>query len=223
MDDWMDVMRARHSVRQYTAMPISPEDRDALAAELAHCNAEGGLHLQLVTDEPDAFGGFMAHYGKFDGVRNYIALVGKKGPDLEEKLGWYGERLVLLAQRLGLNSCWVALTFRKGKARVTVAPGEKLVAVIALGHGRNQGQPRSTRDVKTLAAWQGEAPAWFLRGMEAAQLAPTAMNQQHFRFTLAGAAVRAESTGGFYSRMDLGIAKYHFTLGAGKENFTWAE
>ena len=86
MDDWMDVMRARHSVRQYTAMPISPEDRDALAAELAHCNAEGGLHLQLVTDEPDAFGGFMAHYGKFDGVRNYIALVGKKGPDLAS--GW---------------------------------------------------------------------------------------------------------------------------------------
>ena len=218
-----EAMKGRHSVRQYTDQPLNEAVISALQKEIDACNQESGLHIQLVTNEPKAFDGFMAHYGKFSGVTDYIAMIGKKGPTLDETCGYYGERLVLLAQRLGLNSCWVALTFRKGKARVTVAPGEKLVAVIALGHGRTQGQPRSTRDVKTLAAWQGEAPAWFLRWMEAAQLAPTAMNQQHFRFTLAGAAVRAESTGGFYSRMDLGIAKYHFTLGAGKENFTWAE
>ena len=222
MDDWMDVMRSRHSVRQYTAMPISPEDRDALAAELAHCNAEGGLHLQLVTDEPDAFGGFMAHYGKFDGVRNYIALVGKKGPDLEEKLGWYGERLVLLAQRLGLNSCWVALTFRKGKCQYVARPGEKLVCVIALGYGEGHGVPHKSKPLEALCRTEGPMPDWFRRGMEAALLAPTATNQQKFRFTLSGDAVRAESTGGFYSKVDLGIVKYHFEVGAGPAAFHWS-
>ena len=71
-------------------------------------------HIQLVTDEPKAFDGFMAHYGKFSGVKNYIALIGKKGPKLEETCGYYGGKgLVLLAQQLGLNSCWVAMTLQQ--------------------------------------------------------------------------------------------------------------
>lgn len=57
--------------------------------------------------------------------------------------------------------------------------------------------------------------------MKAALLAPTAMNQQKFRFTLSGNEVSAKSTGGFYSKMDLGIVKFHFEEGAGRENFTW--
>lgn len=68
----------------------------------------------------------MAKYGKFSGVRNYIACVGPASPDLDEKVGYYGEYLVLLAQSLGLNTCWVALTFSKGKTPCTVGPGEKL-------------------------------------------------------------------------------------------------
>ncbi|MEI3552822.1 MAG: nitroreductase family protein [Acutalibacteraceae bacterium] len=44
------------------------------------CNQESGLHIQLVTNEPKAFDSFMAHYGKFKGVTNYLALIGKKNP-----------------------------------------------------------------------------------------------------------------------------------------------
>lgn len=95
------------------------------------CNSEGELNIQLVTDEPDAFDGFMAHYGKFSGVKNYVAMIGKKSANLQEKVGYYGEIIVLAAQSLGLNSCWVAMTYKKIKSAFTVGKDEKLCCVIA--------------------------------------------------------------------------------------------
>lgn len=72
-------MQERHSVRSYTGKPIEGEKRAALQSYIKQCNQESGLHFQLVLDESNAFDSFLAHYGKFSGVRTYIALVGKKG------------------------------------------------------------------------------------------------------------------------------------------------
>ena len=102
-------------------------------------NRESGLHIQLVRNEPKAFDGLMAHYGKFIGVTNDIAMIGKKGA-----------------------------------------------------------------------------------GVEAALLAPTAMNQQKFTFALSGNRVSVKAGMGFYTKIDLGIVKYHFEAGAGTEHFVWA-
>ena len=215
----MEAIQSRHSVRQYTDKPIPPETLAALAAEVFRCNEAGGLHIQLVHDEPEAFRGVLAHYGKFRGVRNYLALVGPKGAD--EKLGYYGERLALEAVRLGLDTCWVALTFRKGKCPVAVAPGEKLVCVVALGYGQTHGVPHQSKSLSEVCRAEGDLPEWFRSGVEAALLAPTATNQQKFLLTLSGDRVKAESTGGFYARVDLGIVKYHFEMGAGQDHFTW--
>ena len=217
----LEAVRRRHSVRQYTDRPIPEAVRRELEAEAEACNTEGGLRIQLVFDEKEAFQGVLAHYGKFRGVQNYIALIGPKGPDLDEKLGYYGERLVLRAAQLGLDTCWVALTFRRGKCRCAAAPGEKLVCVIALGYGVTHGVPHKSRPLEALCRTAGEMPVWFRSGMEAALLAPTATNQQKFLLTLDGRQVKAEATGGFYSKVDLGIVKYHFEVGAGTENFTW--
>lgn len=221
--EMLDVMKARHSVRQYRDTPLSEEEVSVLEREIAICNQEGGLHIQLVKDEPKAFDGSMAHYGKFKGVRNYIALIGKKGNDLEERLGYYGERLVLKAQELGLNSCWVALTYKKIKTAFTVNPGEKLVLVIALGHGETQGVPHKSKSVTDVVEGEGPYPEWFLSGVEASLLAPTAMNQQKFAFSLNGDTVSIRPGKGFYTLVDLGIAKYHFELGAGKESLRWED
>lgn len=221
----LEAMQARHSVRSYRDTPLKTEDIKTLQNEIDACNKEGGLHIQLVTDESKAFDSFMAHYGKFSGVRNYIALIGKKGAGLEEKLGYYGERLVLLAQTLGLNTCWVALTFGKGAARsrCTIAPGEKLVCVVALGYGATQGVAHKSKPMEALCRVEGAVPDWFRSGINAAMLAPTAMNQQKFMISLNGNTVTAKSLGGFYSKTDLGIVKYHFEIGAGRENFSWSK
>lgn len=221
--DLMEAMRARHSVRAYTDAPMEPAACEALEKEIAACNAQGGLHIQLVANEPDAFGGLMAHYGHFSGVRNYIALIGPKGPLLEETLGYYGERLALLAQQLGLNTCWVALTFSKRKTRCEIRKNEKLVCVLALGYGQTQGVAHKNRPLSEVCSPADGAPDWFASGMEAVMLAPTATNQQRFFFSLEGeGAVYAKSTGGFYSKVDLGIVKYHFEAGAGEGRFHWA-
>ena len=103
--DLFEAMEHRHAVRSYEDRPIAPEAREALLACIAQCNRESGLHMQLVLNEPNAFSGLMAHYGKFSGVQNYIAVVGKKGSELEEKSGYFGEKVVLYAQSLGLNTC----------------------------------------------------------------------------------------------------------------------
>lgn len=216
-----EAMNARHSVRQYKKQPLTAEHIAALQTEIDACNAESGLHIQLVTNEPKAFDGFMAHYGHFSGVTNYIALVGKKGAGLEEACGYYGERLVLKAQQTGLNTCWVAMTYSRIKTAFSVVPGEKLCIVIALGYGETQGTAHHSKAFEQAAKTDGPAPDWFKKGVEAALLAPTAMNQQKFTFTCSGKTVSAQAGLGFYTKIDLGIAKYHFELGAGKDAFAW--
>ncbi len=219
--DIKEAMIARHSVRAYDERPIEQDKIEALMREIADINAESGLNIQLVTDEPEAFSGFMAHYGKFAGVRNYIAMIGPK--DREEDIGYYGERLVLLAQMMGLNTCWVALTFRRGKSKgkCNVGRGEKLHCTISLGYGITQGVQHRSRPMEDVCRTDREMPEWFRDGMSAALLAPTAINQQKFMIELERDTVSARATGGFYSKVDLGIVRYHFEIGAGKENFSW--
>ena len=221
----LEAIQARHAVRSYKDIPLEPEIISVLQREIDVCNRESGLHIQLVTNEPKAFDSFMAHYGKFSGVQNYIALIGRKSANLDERLGYYGERLALLSQTLGLNTCWVAMTFSKGaaKSRCTIASGEKLVCVLSLGYGTTQGVAHKSKPMDSLCQVDGNMPEWFLRGMEMAMLAPTAMNQQKFLISLNGNRVTAKSLGGFYSKVDLGIVKYHFETGAGRENFAWAK
>ena len=194
--DIYEAMRARHSVRAYEQREIEGEIKDMLEDKIAELNGRSGLHIQLITHEPKAFDSPMAHYGKFSGVTDYIAMIGKKDDELEEKCGYYGEKLVLFAQQLGLNTCWVAVSYKKIKTAYMLDAGEKLCIVIAIGYVK--------------------------KGVEAALLAPTAVNQQKFFFSLDNGRVSARAGRGFYSKIDLGIAKCHFELGAGKENFNWA-
>ena len=218
----MEAIRQRHSVRQYTDKPLGEDVIRPLEEEIAACNKESGLHIQLVKNESKAFDSFMAHYGKFSGVTNYIAMIGKKGPDLEEACGYYGERLVLKAQQLGLNTCWVAMTYSKIRSAFSVGEGEKLCIVISLGYGKTQGVPHKSKAIEKMAKTDGPAPDWFTSGVEAALLAPTAMNQQKFQFTLTDDKVSVRAGAGFYTKIDLGMVRYHFEAGAGKEHFTWA-
>lgn len=208
-------------MRRYKELSIEKEKLEILFTEVKRINAESGLNIQLVTNEPRAFTGAMASYGHFSGVSNYFALVGKKSDMLEEKAGYYGERLVLLAQTLGLNTCWVALTFSKRKAKFIVNKGEKLVCVISLGYGETQGRPHKSRPIEKICPCYDNSPEWFKSGVDAAMLAPTAINQQKFNFALDGNEVIATAQKGPCSKIDLGIAKLHFELGADKDRFKW--
>ena len=223
-----EAIEARHSVRAYKDLPLSEEIVRLLEDELMKLNNEGQLHIQLICNEPKAFQGTMAKYGKFRNVNNYLVMAGKKAEDLDERIGYYGEHLVLLAQTLGLNTCWVGLSYSKVPGTYVLEEGEKIACYIAIGYGETQGSGHKIKTVEQVSNASDITPSWFKKGVEAALLAPTAVNQQKFSFEYVGMSnnrhqVRAKK--GFsmigYTQMDLGIAKYHFEVGAGKVNFEW--
>ena len=217
----MEAIQKRHSVRHYSEQDVKSDILTALQAEIDECNVESGLNIRLVVNDPDTFNGLLAKV-RFTGAKNYIVLAGKESTDLEEKAGYYGERVVLKAQQLGLNTCW-AMMFNGKKYATKLDNGEKIVIIIAVGYGATQGVERKSKPMESLCKVDGEMPDWFRSGMEAAMLAPTSLNKQGFLITLSGNTVKAESKGsGAMSLIDLGIVKYHFEIGAGNKNFSWS-
>ena len=223
-----EAIEARHSVRAYKEQPLADDVVKVLEEQIANLNQEDKLHIQLILNEPKAFQGTLAKYGKFRGVTNYIVMAGKKSEDLDERVGYYGEHLVLLAQTLSLNTCWVGLSYSKVPGTYVLDEGEKIACYIAIGYGETQGAAHKIKTVEQVSNASDITPSWFKKGVEAALLAPTAVNQQKFSFEYVGMSnnhhqVRAKK--GFsmigYTQMDLGIAKYHFEIGAGKDKFEW--
>ena len=223
-----EAIEARHSVRAYKDLPLSEEIVKLLEDELVKLNNEGQLHIQLICNEPKAFQGTMAKYGKFRNANNYLVMAGKRAEDLDERVGYYGEHLVLLAQTLGLNTCWVGLSYSKVPGTYVLDEDEKIACYIAIGYGETQGSGHKIKTVEQVSNASDITPSWFKRGVEAALLAPTAVNQQKFSFEYVGMSNNRHQVcakKGFsmigYTQMDLGIAKYHFEIGAGKVNFEW--
>ena len=226
----LKAVEERHSVRKYKDDPIPEDILSIIQDKVREINNKGGLHVQLVTGEPKAFSGIMA-YGSFSGVKNYFVMAGKKAEDLDEKIGYYGEQLVLLAQTLGLNTCWAGVSYSKIPGTYELEDGEKIGCYIAIGYGATQGKGHKIKSASDVSNASDLTPKWFKQGIEAALLAPTAVNQQKFHIEYLGfkdnsklplvSAKPLFSMMG-YSKMDLGIVKYHFELGAGKENFEWA-
>lgn len=210
----IELMKERHSVRQYTDKKIEKEKREVLNTLITQINQKAGLHIQIIYDEPKCFNSMMAHYGKFDGVNNYIAFVREKSKS-DESLGYYGEQIVLKAQELGLNTCWVAMTHGKSKAQID--KGEKLVCLISLGYGKTAGAAHKSKKLSEVCNYKKDMPEWFLSGMEATLLAPTAMNRQKFYFELLpDNSIKITCGKGLYTKLDLGIVKYHFEVVSGK-------
>ena len=225
-----EAINARHSVRAYTGQPLTDDIVNVLEKEIEEQNRIGHLHIQLIKNEPKAFQGKLAKYGKFSQVTNYLVMAGQKADNLDERIGYYGERLVLLAQTLGLNTCWVGLSYSKIPGTYVLEEGEVIKAYIALGYGETQGVSHKIKAIEKVSNASDITPSWFRKGVEAALLAPTAVNQQKFYFEYNPArdgklaqvtAKRNFSMIGF-TQMDLGIAKCHFEIGAGKDNFEWA-
>ncbi len=211
----LEAIDARHSVRVYQDKPIEQEIWRQLDAFVVDCNQTSGLHIFIRYDDPDGFDSRLAHYGSFRNVKNYIVLSGKKGDDFDYQCGYYGEKVVLFAQQLGLNTCWVALTFNKKKVKELIPDGETLCMVIALGYGESQDSDRKSRSAQDVVDGSAD-PVWFAKGIDAALKAPTAVNQQKFQFSLKDGEpfIRVKGLGS-YTKVDLGIVAYHFEVASG--------
>ena len=222
----LEALRERHSVRKYQDRPLEDKDIAALQEEISRLNREADLHMQLVLNERKAFKGFLS-YGSFSNVSNYIMIVGKKSESLEYRAGYYGEKLVLFAQCIGLNTCFVGLTYKKIDGVFEVGSDEKIILCVAIGYGEADGyRSHKIKRPDQVSNINADSPEWFRKGVEAALLAPTAINQQKFYFEYIPEdkvkPIKGSSLAG-YTKIDLGIAMYNFEIGAGRDNFHWVD
>lgn len=222
----VETIRERHSVREYDGKPLSRAEFDALGAVVRECTRESSLDIQLVGDNPEVFN-VIARFGLIRGCRTHVAFVvdDAKAGDVaaDEAIGYWGQKIVLAAQDMELNTCWCALCSRK-KSRAVVAPGKKIRLIIAVGHGKTQGFSRKTKSVEALSSVEcAKAPAWFAAAMEAAQLAPTAMNNQNFKITLLsdGKTVRIDAPQSGLNVIDEGIVRCNFEIAANEAGADW--
>jgi hypothetical protein len=210
----IEAIRERHSVRNYTPEHIQAEKIVKLNEKIRELNEAGNLHLQLIEDAGNTYNRLLSRAMGLGSAPSVIACVGPDDETLEQRIGYYGEKLVLFAQTLGLNTCWAG-TFNKKNIGAEIKDGEKLVISIAIGYGVDKGKPHKSKTMDQVVEAKGDRPFWFNNGVEMALLAPTAVNQQKFVIRLNDdKSVDFIDKGGFFSQVDLGIVKCHFEIGS---------
>ncbi|MBH1941173.1 nitroreductase [Mobilitalea sibirica] len=224
----LEAIEKRCSRRSYLSTTIPTKSQHLLNEIIEQLNKQSGLSIQLIIDGSSSFQGVRKSYGMFSGVQSFIAMVGNSTDiNLREKIGYYGELLILEATKLGLGTCWVGGTYDRKHCPCKINKNEELVCVITVGLVQEK-QSFKEKAIYKLAhrgskplemlyySDTEEVPEWFLSGMKAVQKAPSAVNRQPVRFVYQAGEVSAsvkEVTK--YELVDLGIAKVHFEIGAG--------
>ncbi|MCR4895167.1 MAG: nitroreductase [Lachnospiraceae bacterium] len=211
----IEAIRARHSVRNYKPEAIAPETLALLKAKIEELNAAGDLHLQLIENAGSTYNRLLNRAMGLSSAPSVIACIGKDSENLDQRVGYYGEQLVLYAQKLGLNTCWAG-TFNRKNIGGEYGEEERLVISIAIGYGEDQGNPHRSKSADQVSEAAGDRPEWFEKGVELALLAPTAVNQQKFLIRLnADSSVDFIDNTKLLGQVDLGIVRYHFEVGSG--------
>lgn len=214
----------RISRRKFEKEPIAGGEKENIISLINQLNGESGLTMTFIEDGSAAFGKLRKSYGLFTNVRSLILMKGKKNDkDLKEKIGYYGEDLVLAITDLGLGTCWVGGTFDKDE--LPIDSGEELACVVVVGKveapSLTEKMVRSAthRKVKSMEERIISAqplPQWIQNGMKAVLFAPSAKNTQKAMFKYENSTLSAQIAEDYsMDLIDLGIAKKHFEIGAG--------
>lgn len=209
----IEAIKNRHSVRQYEDKRIDGEVVQKLLDKIQEINQKSKLNFQLIEDAGQTYAKLLTKAMGLGSAPSVIACVGLDASDLDERVGYYGEQLVLFAQQQGLNTCWTG-TFNRKKIPAKINVDERLVITIAIGYGVTPGKTRKTKSAVQVVETTLDTPEWFNLGVEMALLAPTAVNQQKFRISYQDGEVMIKDQGGILGKVDLGIVKYHFEVGA---------
>lgn len=200
------LLRARHSVRVYSGQKISNDVRESIIGEVDVLKGLSGLDIVICFDDSGPFEGLIPKLSGFRGVHNYLLLAGRE--NLEERVGYFGERLLLHLLSLGLKTCWVGGSFSRKKAQAKVKKGEKIYAALAFGLSEKIGEPHKSKPRERLVSF---VPSSILeeRAALAVSLSPSALNHQDFRLEKENCALIIKRQGkSSFSRIDQGIAAY---------------
>ncbi len=192
----------------------------------------------MVTQSPDeVFKGAIGNYGKIKGATSFIAFIGDStDPHEQERVGYTGEGIILEATSLNVGTCWVGGFFRPEVAGslVGIGPNEKVLAVTPVGCVDEEwsleekimtgfGVTHHRKSLKELTTGLEETvwPRWVRAALEAARLAPSAVNRQPWRFDVRYDSITVSTdnlinTYRISKRLDCGIAMLHIEVAAGK-------
>ena len=214
-----EAMQKRHMVRKYINKPISDELINKINERISMNNEKFNLSMKLMVNNNKGVSSIMKLI-MAKGVNNFIILAGDNSSNLDERLGYSGADIMLFAQTLGLNTWWVGGTFNRSVSQYV--DNKKVTGIIAIGYGESQGKPHKSKMVEDVSKYNGTViPSWFISGVDGALLAPTALNKQDFMIIGNKNKVKIECDNGIFTGSNVGLIKYHFELGAGKENFEW--
>jgi nitroreductase len=229
-----EAINIRTSRRKYLERELELAHVEKLQKLISEYNRIGGFRIELVLNNGEAFKGFTRSYGMLSGVSHYLGFIAHDNDrHAGEKIGYYGELLVLHATALGLGTCWIGGTFSKSKIPFKLTENERLACLITVGNTEetysfkekfiHNMTHRKTKRADDMFTSDEPVPNWFLRGMEAVQKAPSAMNKQPVMFSYQDGCVKAsaKSVKKYLVAFDLGIAKLHFELGSGGGEWKW--
>lgn len=226
LTEW-EAVRTRISCRSYQNKLVSNEDFQKLKDYIETLRQEAGLHIRLVHSE-DAV--LKLAGAMFNGeVHTYAVLIGKDDALTAEKLGYFGEKLVLYATALGLGTCWVAGTYNKKSVLAEIPENEKIWDVIPIGYPTEE-IPAKQKMIRSMIRKKdrpiekfleshtpfAELPDWVQKGIQAMLLGPSAVNQQPVNIVYQEGRVSMKiwKNGHGLQYNDMGIAKKQFEAGA---------
>ncbi len=228
--DAFEIMKQRVSCRAFSEAEIEREKIEKLIACIDRINEEQGLHFQIYTGIGKQQSVVGLNRAMFSGkVFWYAALVGGEDEISAEKVGYYGEELVLLATSLGLGTCWVGGTYDRDSVNPQIEPGEKLWDVIPIGFPAEktplkQRMIRNSLRKKTPAPKEilegdtayDDLPEWVKTGLQAILDGPSAVNRLpvHLVCENHNYYMKIYKKNSGFEWNDLGIAKYQFWYAA---------
>ena len=136
-EQWIESLKYRTSRRTYIDKPLENRDVNELKKLIDKINRESNLNFQFIEDCSKLFKGFSASYGMIKGLNSCIALVGDINIDnYKNKVGYYGEMLVLESNHMNLGTCWIGGTYDKKECKkyLDIKQDEELICVIAVGN-----------------------------------------------------------------------------------------
>lgn len=229
---WLESINNRRSRRTYLEKELNDTDILSIIKLIDEINEESKLNIQFIKNGKQCISGFKASYGMISGVNSFIALVANTDiENYKQKVGYYGEMVVLQATSLGLGSCWVGGTYDKSlcKKYIKLGDNEDLVCIIVIGHTPKElsikekvvkNLNKKHKNIKDLLiSSQKDLCSWMESGAEFALKAPSALNKKEISFEVNDGKVKAiiNSKNHGYEEIDLGIGMLHFELGAKKE------
>jgi len=235
--DWYPAINARRSRRAYDkSKTISEEVNNKLHEVCSGFRPYNSVRVEYISAPPDdIFANALGFYGNIKNAPAFFAFVGDMtDPNVQEKMGYTGQAAVLEATAHGLGTCWVALTYnaKAVKSLVKLGQNEKLICVSPVGYTTETwsfeekvlcgfGANHQRKPLQSMVSGLPEAawPDWARAAVEAARLAPSAINRQPWAFSIekSGVTVSVKDRGPEFNvarRLDCGIAMLHIELGA---------